>query len=57
MHNRYTSRPQPLFAAQNGIALQLRGTAASQTAALASLQTNGLKGATVTKSDDVLCVK
>ena len=39
-----------LCVAQNGVVLALRRTAASQTATLASLQTNGLKGATTTKT-------
>ena len=39
-----------LCVAQNGIVLELRRTTATQTATHASLQTNGLKGATMTKA-------
>ena len=45
-----------LCVAENGVVLELRRTVASQTGTLASLQTNGVKGATMTKSDVVLCV-
>jgi len=39
-----------LFVAQNGVVLELRRIAASQNCQVASLQTNGLKGAATTKA-------